>query len=272
MFLVQGERCPSPRGQQGTGSSDFSWNFPAGCAERCLESCPCQCPVGAESHQTLALGFKNTKILQSSSNTSFPFKDRKEELSFLRPGPVSALGSGCPALAKPTGFIFQHRLELSYSSSFPARERGVALAGAPDLKPQLRFWLPFARRQRAGRFLARPIPLTALCHGCLSSPSWLMSAGPSLCWWRSRGQFPAFAPAASSFPPGLTGRSELSAWRCALCVRTVPRCPRTQLGDVPAVWGPPSAPASPPPRSLTRLPASACARLAAGLPGGFASI
>lgn len=220
----------------------------------------------------MALGFKNMKISQSNSNTSFPFKDRKEELSFLRPGPVSALGSGCPALARPAEFIFQHRLELSYSSSFPARERGVALAGAPDLKPQLRFWLPVPRRQRAGRFVARPIPLTAPCRGRLGVPSRLMSAGPSLCWWRSRGQFPGFAPAAFSSPPGLTGRSELGARRCALCVRAMPRCPRAPLGDVPGVWGPPSAPASPPPRSLTRLPAYVCARLAAGLPGGFASI
>ena len=38
------------------------------------------------------------KILVSESATSFPFKDRKEEWSFLLLGPVSALGSGGTAL------------------------------------------------------------------------------------------------------------------------------------------------------------------------------
>lgn len=38
------------------------------------------------------------KVFLSESNTSFPFKGRKEELSFLSLSPVSALGSGCTAL------------------------------------------------------------------------------------------------------------------------------------------------------------------------------
>lgn len=221
MFLVQGERCPSPRGQQGTGSSDFSRNFPAGCAERCLESCPCQCPVGAESHQTLALGFKNTKIVQSSSNTSFPFKDRKEELSFLRPGPVSALGSGCPALAKPTGFIFQHRLELSYSSSFPAHERGVV--GAPDLKPQLRFWLPRRTEAACGSLFGtthptdRSVPRTSrrpqLAH-VRGAIALLVEIPWAVPWFRTR---------CLLFPPGADRQKRARcAALCSVCPHRAP--------------------------------------------------
>lgn len=223
MFLVQAERCPSPRGQQGTGSSDFSWNFPAGCAERCLESCPCQCPVGAESHQTLALGFKNTKILQSSSNTSFPFKDRKEELSFLRPGPVSALGSGCPALAKPTGFIFQHRLKLLYSSSFPACERGVALAGAPDLKPQLRFWLPRRTEAACGLLFGmthptdRSVPRTSqrpqLAH-VRGAVALLVEIPWAVPWFRTR---------CLLFPPGADRQKRAQCMAlCSVCPHRAP--------------------------------------------------
>lgn len=48
--------------------------------EQCLGLSLCQCPVCARSHQLLARGCRNSALLLSDSSTSFPFKDRKEEL------------------------------------------------------------------------------------------------------------------------------------------------------------------------------------------------